>query len=222
MVPVVTALCTATVLFIHRKSPNMQTHIDCIRLSFLHCAISNVSSYMANVLFTHGKSPNMQIHIDCNCLTFLHCAISNVSSYMATVLFIQRKSPISLTDLAMPSLIFLAPRKQDVFAAGHHNAQLCRNIIASLIYMEKHSMEVLLLMCYKERKCWQQPCLVEKINLSEYKSLTHKRWCLRWISGWQISQIKWTSRDMPFESITIFEILWKFYLSYIWPWELWS
>ena len=186
MVPVVTALCTATVLFIHRKSPNMQTHIDC------------------------------------NCLTFLHCAISNVSSYMATVLFIQRKSPISLTDLAMPSLIFLAPRKQDVFAAGHHNAQLCRNIIASLIYMEKHSMEVLLLMCYKERKCWQQPCLVEKINLSEYKSLTHKRWCLRWISGWQISQIKWTSRDMPFESITIFEILLKFYLSYIWPWELWS
>ena len=39
---------------------------------------------------------------------------------MSTVLFIKRKSPILLTDLAMPSLIFLLPKKK-VFLQLHDN-----------------------------------------------------------------------------------------------------
>ena len=43
-----------------------------------------------------------------------------IAHRMATVLFIHRKSPILLRDLAMPSLIFLALRKNGIFAA-HKN-----------------------------------------------------------------------------------------------------
>ena len=50
----------------------MQSHIGCICLIFLHCAFSNVSSM--------NLDQSMHNHIGCICLIFLHCAFSNVSS----------------------------------------------------------------------------------------------------------------------------------------------
>ena len=50
----------------------MQSHIGCICLTFLHCAFSNVSS--------NGLPEKRQSRIGCICLTFLQCALSNVSS----------------------------------------------------------------------------------------------------------------------------------------------
>ena len=84
----------------------MHNHIDCICLTFLHCALSNVSSKcldlkrqthicfdfsLLSVIKCFLKElgskqalnclpEQMQSHIGCILLTFLHCAFSNVSS----------------------------------------------------------------------------------------------------------------------------------------------
>ena len=50
----------------------MQSHIDCICWTFLHCVFLNVFS---NCLLEKRHS-----RIGCICLTFLHCASLNVSS----------------------------------------------------------------------------------------------------------------------------------------------
>ena len=50
----------------------MQSHIGCICLTFLHCVFSNVSS--------NGLPERMHSHIGCICSTFLHCVLSNESS----------------------------------------------------------------------------------------------------------------------------------------------
>ena len=50
----------------------MQSHIDCMCLTFLHCVFSNVSSNRLPV--------RMQSHIGSMCLTFLRCVFSNVFS----------------------------------------------------------------------------------------------------------------------------------------------
>ena len=50
----------------------MRSHIDCICLTFLQCAFSNVGS--------NGLPEKMQSHIGCIFFTFLHCAFSNASS----------------------------------------------------------------------------------------------------------------------------------------------
>ena len=50
----------------------MHNHTDCICLTFLHCAFSNVPS--------KRQLERMHNHTGCICLTFLHCVFSNVSS----------------------------------------------------------------------------------------------------------------------------------------------
>ena len=52
----------------------MQSCIDCICLTFLHCAFSNVCSKRLH------KRRQSRIGCGCICLAFLHCAFSNVSS----------------------------------------------------------------------------------------------------------------------------------------------